>query len=321
MALSLSTFLDERVRHLRADTRGEPLAEPAPMADGDPERCAVAIADPDGHRISAGDAEEHFTIQSISKALTYAIALQEHGHEEVHRFVDVEPSGEAYHVIAVEDSSGRPNNPMINAGALVVHSLMPGDTSARRFEHLHDVFSRMAGRHLAVDEEVYAAELEVAHRNLAIAHLLRAENDLPADPHEVVDGYTRQCAISVTVEDLAAMAATLANGGVQPSSGERIFDRDVVRQVLSVMLTCGMYDDAGDWVSGVGVPAKSGVAGGILAVAPGRLGIAAWSPRLDDHGTSVRGRSLVLDVVQELDLHLLDGAAPVEVDWTIREMK
>lgn len=321
MPIELKSYLDDRVEEVRADRRGEPLAEPAPMADGDPERCAVALAGPDGKRVSAGDAGDHFTIQSISKALTYAIALQEHGHEKVHRFVDVEPSGEAYHVIAVEDSSGRPNNPMINAGALVVHSLVPGGTSARRFDRIHEVFSRMAGRHLAVDDEVYTAELEVAHRNLAIAHLLRAENDLPADPHEVVDGYTRQCSISVTVEDLAAMAATLANGGVQPRSGERIFDRDVVRQVLSVMLTCGMYDDAGDWVSGVGVPAKSGVAGGILAVAPGRLGMAAWSPRLDEHGTSVRGRALVLDVARTLDLHLLDGAAPVEVDWATREMK
>lgn len=297
------------------------MAEPPPMSDGDPERCAVALASPDGDLVTAGDAEDTFTIQSISKALAYAMVLEEHGHKEVHRHVDVEPSGEAYHVISVEDSSGKPHNPMINAGALVVHSLLPGDTADARFEAVLDTFSRMAGRRLAVDEEVYAAELEGAHRNLAIAHLLRAENDLPADPHEVVDGYTRQCSILVTVQDLAMMGATLASGGVQPVTGESIFAPDVVRQTLSVMLTCGMYDDAGDWVSGVGVPAKSGVAGGILAVAPGRLGICAWSPRLDDHGTSVRARELVLSVAEKLGLHLMDGATPVVLDWTAPQMK
>lgn len=321
MPIQLKSFLDERVGELRADERGEPMAEPPRMADGDPERFAVALANTEGDHVTAGDGSEQFTIQSISKALTYAMALAEHGHEEVHRFVDVEPSGEAYHVISVEDSSGRPDNPMINAGALVVHSLMPGRTARRRSDAVLDTFSRLAGRELSVDEEVYEAELKLAHRNFAIAHLLRAENDLPADPHEVVDGYTRQCSINVTVADLAAMAATLASGGVQPMTGERIFERDVVRQTLSVMLTCGMYDDAGDWVSAVGIPAKSGVAGGILAVAPGRLGIGAWSPRLDEHGTSIRARQIVKDVAEKLDLHLLDGHPPADVDWAVPEMK
>lgn len=288
------------------DTRGAPIDSPPALAQVEPEQCAVAVVDVDGSVTSAGDDGAEFTIQSISKALAYAVALEELGFDEVHRFVDVEPSGEAYHVIEVEDSSGRPNNPMINAGALVVHSLIPGGDAGNRFEHLLSWFSRLAGRELSVDETVYESELALAHRNLAIAHLLRAENDLPDTPHDVVAGYTRQCAIRVTAVDLAVMGATLASGGRQPVTGERIFSPSVVRQTLSVMLTCGMYDDAGDWVSSVGVPAKSGVAGGILAASPGRLGIGAWSPRLDDHGTSVRARALVSDLSETLGLHLMN---------------
>ncbi|AQP44890.1 glutaminase A [Tessaracoccus flavus] len=321
MPLPLHSFLASQTDRLREVRRGEPMAEPPSMSSGDPERCAVAVANCEGDVVSAGDVGDEFTIQSISKAIAYAYVLEELGHEKVHEFVDVEPSGEAYHVISVEDSSGRPDNPMINAGALVVHSLLPGGDQDERSALVLDLFSRLAGRQLSVDETVFEEELRAGHRNLAIAHLLRAENDLPDDPHDVVAGYTRQCAIRVTAVDLAMMGATLANCGTQPVTGEQIFSPDVVRQTLSVMLTCGMYDDAGDWVSGVGIPAKSGVAGGILAVAPGSLGVAAWSPRLDGHGTSVRGRELVRQVAMKLGLHLLDGRPEPEVDWEASEMK
>jgi len=319
MAIQLKDLLDARVDELRKDTRGEPMPEPPSMSSGNPERCAVSLYSSAGDLVTAGDGDEAFTIQSISKAMTYAMALQAHGHQEVHRHVDVEPSGEAYHVIAVDDVSGKPDNPMVNTGALVVHSLVPGADADERFAVTLETMSRMAGRQLAMDEDVYREEMASTHRNLAIAHLLRAKDILQVDPHEVVDGYTRQCSVLVTVEDLATMAGTLAAGGVQPTTGERVFSQEVVRQVLSVMLTCGMYDDAGDWVSGVGIPAKSGVAGGILAVAPGRLGIGAWSPRLDDHGTSVRGRELVRGLAQKLELHLLDGRPATKLDWDARE--
>lgn len=314
MTSTVAGFLRQRVDALREERRGEPLDTPPALARVDPELFGVAVASRDGELVTAGDADVPFTIQSISKALAYAIALEELGTEKVHEFVDVEPSGEAYHVIAVEDSSGRPNNPMINAGALVVHSLIPGDDASPRFDRLLEVFSRLADRRLTVDEEVYESELAGAHRNLAIAHLLRAENDLPDTPHDVVDGYTRQCAIQVTASDVALMGATLAAGGIQPRTGERIFSPEVVRQTLSVMLTCGMYDDAGDWVSSVGIPAKSGVAGGILAIAPGRLGIGAWSPRLDEHGTSVRAKAIVSELSKRLDLHLMsESRCPVSL--------
>ncbi|NEE55937.1 glutaminase, partial [Streptomyces sp. SID8455] len=178
--------------------------------------------------------------------------------------------------------TGRPFNPMINAGAITVHSLTGAEGSgpAERVERVLDGLSAFAGRRLVMDEEVCASEMAHAHRNLAIAHMLRSHDVLTEDAGAVVDGYTRQCSVLVTTRDLAMMAATLANRGVNPLSGEQVVPEPVVRQVLSVMLSCGMYDAAGDWTTQVGIPAKSGVAGGLIGSLPGRIGIATFSPRL-----------------------------------------
>ena len=183
---------------------------------------------------------------------------------------------------------------MINAGAITAHSLAGSEEldSTGRVERVVDGLSAFAGRQLSIDEAVCASEMEHAHRNLAIAHMLRTYNILTEDPRGVVDGYIRQCSVLVTVRDLAIMAATLANRGVNPLSGVQVVHAPVVRQVLSVMATCGMYDAAGDWATQVGIPAKSGVAGGLIGALPGQMGIATFSPRLDAHGNSVRGVSL-----------------------------
>src|SRR5690606_8705032 len=180
-------------------------------------------------------------------------------------------SGESFNEISLDRETGRPPNPMVNAGALATHDLVEGTGDARD-RRVQDFLSRAAGRDLSVDEKVFASERKSAHRNLALAHLLAAAGHLQGDPEDVVDGYLRQCAIQVTVRDLAAMASTLANGGIQPETGEQVMEQWVARQVLSVMATCGMYDSAGDWMSTVGLPAKSGISGGIIGVLPGQVG-------------------------------------------------
>jgi glutaminase len=197
---------------------------------------------------------------------------------------------------------------MINAGAITSTSLVAGASAAERERRVVDFYGRFAGRSLAVDAEVYGAERDTGHRNRAIGHMLRAFGVLEEDPEEALDLYFRQCSVSVDCHDLSLMAATLANGGVNPRSGERVLGRAVVDRVLSVMTTCGMYDSAGEWVVDVGMPAKSGVGGGVLAVLPGQLGIAVFSPPLDQHGNSVRGVEVCRQISTDLNLNLLHVA-------------
>ncbi|MEU5937313.1 glutaminase [Micromonospora sp. NPDC047187] len=230
------------------------------------------------------------------------------GFDRVLAKVGVEPSGEAFNEISLENGTGRPRNPMINAGAITAHSLA-GPEDLRPVERVDRVvqgLSAFAGRQLTVDETVCASEMESAHRNLAIAHMLRSHDILTEDPRAVVDGYIRQCSVLVTTRDLAMMTATLTNRGVNPLSNEQVVDGAVVRQVLSVMATCGMYDAAGDWATQVGIPAKSGVAGGLIGALPGQLGIATFSPRLDRHGNGVRGVSLFGRFSSDMGLHVME---------------
>ena len=262
----------------------------------------------DGELYASGDTDSLFTIQSISKPFVYALALADRGFEKVLDKVGVEPSGEPFNEISLEDSSGRPLNPMINAGAITTHSLVGTETMnpAERMERVISGLSAFAGRSLDVDEAVYSSEIEHAHRNLAIAHMLRSHDILTENPTGVVEGYTRQCSLLVTVQDLAMMAATLANYGIQPVTGEQVVPKTVVRQVLSVMFTCGMYNAAGDWATQVGIPAKSGVGGGIIGAVPGQLGLATFSPRLDVHGNSVRGVSLFERFSSDMGMHVMN---------------
>ena len=262
----------------------------------------------DGELYASGDTDSLFTIQSISKPFVYALALADRGFEKVLDKVGVEPSGEPFNEISLEDSSGRPLNPMINAGAITTHSLVGTETMnrAERMERVISGLSAFAGRSLDVDEAVYSSEIEHAHRNLAIAHMLRSHDILTENPTGVVEGYTRQCSLLVTVQDLAMMAATLANYGIQPVTGEQVVPKTVVRQVLSVMFTCGMYNAAGDWATQVGIPAKSGVGGGIIGAIPGQLGLATFSPRLDVHGNSVRGVSLFERFSSDMGMHVMN---------------
>ncbi|MGD7788616.1 glutaminase [Propionibacteriaceae bacterium Y1700] len=276
------------------------------LAAADPDTFAIALATVDGTVYAAGEADHRFTIQSMSKPFTYGIALADRGLDQVLAKVGVEPSGEAFNEISLDPDTGQPRNPMINAGAILTHSLVEGEDADARFEHLRQTFSRIAGHPLPMDEDVFTSEWATTHRNLAMGHMLKAVGVLDIDPVDAVEGYVRQCSITVNCRDLAMMAATLANGGVQPASGELIFRRRVVRQVLSVMTTCGMYDAAGDWLTTVGIPAKSGVSGGIIGALPGQVGIAVFSPRLDEHGNSVRGLRAFERLSRDMGMHLMD---------------
>lgn len=304
----IPSYLDEVLQSVATDRTGV-LANYIPeLAEVDPERLGASIAMVDGELYASGDTDSLFTIQSISKPFVYALALADRGFEKVLDKVGVEPSGEPFNEISLEDSSGRPLNPMINAGAITTHSLVGTETMnpAERMERVISGLSAFAGRSLDVDEAVYSSEIEHAHRNLAIAHMLRSHDILTENPTGVVEGYTRQCSLLVTVQDLAMMAATLANYGIQPVTGEQVVPKTVVRQVLSVMFTCGMYNAAGDWATQVGIPAKSGVGGGIIGAVPGQLGLATFSPRLDVHGNSVRGVSLFERFSSDMGMHVMN---------------
>ena len=287
------------------DAGGEVAGYIPELAAADPDRFALCLATVDGRVYEVGGTDHRYSIQSISKPFTYALALHDQGVEAVARKVDVEPSGDAFNEISLAPDTGRPKNPMINAGAITASSLVEGDSGDARFDRALDWLGRFAGRELALDEGVYGSELGTAHRNRAIAHMLREFEVLEGDPEEVLDQYVRQCSVSVDTRDLALMAATLANGGRQPRTGEQVLDPTLVEHVLSVMTTCGMYDAAGDWVTAVGMPAKSGVSGGIIGVLPGQVGIAVFSPRLDPHGNSARGVALFERMSTDMEMHLM----------------
>lgn len=272
------------------------------LAIADPDLFGICLTTVDGAVYESGDTRDLFTIQSMSKPLTYGLALERFGEAAVRARVGVEPSGDAFNEISLAPTTGAPVNPMINAGAIACASLVGGDDP---FATIIDAYSRYAGRPVELNEAVYRSESETGHRNRAIVHLLRNFDVVSGDPEGSVDLYFRQCAISVDCRDLATIAATLANGGVNPVTGERAVSEDVVRSVLSVMTTCGMYDSAGEWLVSVGLPAKSGVSGGVMAVLPGRIGIGVYSPRLDSRGNSVRGIAVCRDLSQNLSLHLI----------------
>ena len=284
------------------------------LAQADPERLAAALCTADGTVYAAGDTAARFSIQSMSKPFAYALALEEHGIDRVLQKVGVEPSGDSFNSASLDPSDQRPDNPMINIGAIATHALiLPEGSRDERDERVRLGLSAFAGRELAVEEAVYASEIETAFRNLSLAYLVRSADGFGQDPHEIVEGYTRQCALSVDVRDLAVMAMTLAAGGVNPVTTKRVVSAEVAQQVLSVMTMCGMYDAAGDWMTHVGIPAKSGVSGGVIGGLPGQVGLSVFSPRLDRVGHSVRGVQVFERFSREMGMHLLTSP-PLSVD-------
>ncbi len=289
-----------------------------PLAKVDPRQFGLAVCTPDGGFTATGDHDVAFSVQSISKVFSLALALVDRGLDGVLEHVGVEPSGESFNAISLEEGTGRPDNPLINAGAMVTSSLVKADSAEERFDRIRAMLSASAGRELEVDENVFEQELEVADHNRALAHFMRSAGSLTADVDETLEVYLRQCAVLVTAGDLAVMAATLAAGGRNPLTDERVFSSDVARHVLTVMVTCGMYDASGEWMLRVGSPAKSGVSGGIITASPGQFGLGLFSPPLDEQGNSVRAVQACERLAERFSWHTLalpeDRRLPVELE-------
>jgi glutaminase len=276
------------------------------LTKADPEDFGICIATAEGAVFESGDCDRAFTIQSISKPFTFGMAIEAYGADTVAKYVGVEPSGDVFNSIELMSGSNRPHNPMINAGAITVSALLHARYGDEAFDLILERFSAAAGRQLTIDPDVFESERRTGHRNRAIAHLLLNFGLVHDAAERALDVYFKQCSILVTCRDLAMMGATLANMGKHPISGAQAFEIPSVRSMLSIMFTCGMYDYSGEWAYRVGVPAKSGVGGGVIAVVNRQLGIATYSPRLDKHGNSARGIEVCVELASRFGLHAFD---------------
>ncbi|MGA9382236.1 MAG: glutaminase A [Phormidium sp.] len=301
--LSVLQDLHLKYQHLQEGKLADYIPELAKVSPDLFSICAMTI---DGQMFAVGDYQHLFTIQSISKVFVYGMALEEHGRDDVLSKVGVEPTGEAFNSIVLDEISKRPYNPMVNAGAIATTSLIKGCGPTERLNRMLDMFRRYIGHDIFIDISVFMSERTTGHRNRAIAHLMLNFGMIDQKIEEVLDLYFQQCALMVNCQDLAVMAATLANNGVNPLTGEQAVKSDYVRDILSVMYTCGMYNFAGEWAYKVGLPAKSGVSGGIMVVVPNKLGIAVFSPLLDERGNSVRGLKICEELSQKYGLHIFD---------------
>lgn len=275
------------------------------LAKVDAQLFGIAVMRLDGELYEMGDTSTAFTIQSISKVFTLARALADSGAATVEKRIGADATGQAFNSIVALglnklQKRPPPGNPFVNAGAIATVDLVAGKDAAERWKHILGTMNAFAGRALTVDENVYKSETETNARNQGISWILKADEVIKGSPPEILDLYTRQCSVAVTARDLVTMGATLANGGVNPRTGERVVDPAIAAKVLAVMATAGLYETTGTWMFRVGVPAKSGVGGGILAVVPGRYAIAAFAPPLDEAGNSVRAQKAIESVVATL---------------------
>ncbi|MCC5645753.1 glutaminase A [Nostoc sp. CHAB 5824] len=280
------------------------------LALAKPEWFGICVVTADGQMFEVGECQQLFTIQSISKAFVFGLALEDHGREYVNSKVSVEPTGEAFNSIVLDEATNRPYNPMVNAGAIATADLIKGKNSTERLKRLLEMFKRYTGREHDINVPVFLSEKSTGYRNRAMAYLMLNFGMISDKIDETLDLYFQQCSILVNAKDLAMLAATLANGGINPVTKERAIDERYVQDVISIMLTCGMYDASGEWAYRVGIPAKSGVGGGITAVVPGKLGIGTFSPPLDAKGNSIRGIKVCEYLSKDFGLHLFNVAKP-----------
>ncbi|MGB3483513.1 MAG: glutaminase A [Mycobacterium sp.] len=301
----VESLVEAAYRRCKSDSVGA-VADYIPiLAEANPDWFAVSVAEVDGSVHTAGDIDIEFSIQSISKAFVYALVCEEFGHQVVADRIGVNNTGLPFSsVMAIELNNGHPMNPMVNAGAIATTALVPGRTATEQWDAIVSGLSEFAGRPLEVDDTVYTSESLTNQRNRAIARLLESYGRIEADPLDVVDMYTRQCALRVTAADLAVMGATLADGGVNPVTGRRVVSAAVCRDTLAILAANGAYERSGEWLFEIGLPGKSGVAGGIVAVAPGKAGIGTFSPPLDAAGNSVRGQRATAYLSRVLGLNI-----------------
>ena len=312
-------MLEELYNEFRVkDNRGA-LANYIPeLTKVNPGNLGMVLTTVDGHQYSYGDTGIEFTIQSVSKPFVYGMAIQEYGVQKVLEKISVEPSGDAFNSISLYPNSGRPFNPMINAGAITATSMIWQLYKEETFSKILETFSIYAGSSLKIDESVYNSESTTGHRNRAIAHLLRNFDILQMDVDAPLDTYFKQCSINVNCRQLSIMGATLASNGVNPLTGKKALRSKHIPNVLSVMATCGMYDSSGEWIYNVGLPAKSGVGGAVMAVLPGQLSIAVYSPLLDEKGNSVFGVDICKRIAECFSLHLYK--TPRQIKQVVRRL-
>ncbi|MBW4582356.1 MAG: glutaminase A [Tildeniella nuda ZEHNDER 1965/U140] len=304
---SFQAILDDLYHKYKTLDAGKVASYIPELAKMNPDWFSICVVTADGRTFVAGDAEQLFTIQSISKVFVYGLALEDHGREAVLAKVGVEPTGDPFNsIIRLDEYSKRPDNPMINAGAIATTSLIKGNGATERLNRMLDMFRRYIGHDVYIDMSVFVSERSTGHRNRAMASLMRHFGMIDDRMDESLDLYFQQCSMMVNCRDLAVMAATLANRGVNPITGDRAVPTRYIRDILSVMYTCGMYNFAGQWAYTVGIPAKSGVSGGIIAIVPRQVGIAVFSPPLDSHGNSVRGIKVCEELSRQFELHMFD---------------
>ena len=266
----------------------------------------VCIVDVTGQTFSAGDTDHEFSIMSVSKPFVFALVCEALGAAAVREKIGANATGRAFNSLAgVEAGDDGRTNPMVNSGAIATTSLVPSGSMAEKWRFIHEGLARFAGRPLALNDEVYASASATNFRNQSIARLLQSYGRLYLDPAEAVDLYTKQCSLNVSAKDLAVMGATLADGGVNPLTKERVVDPAVCHYALAVMLTAGLYETSGDWLYDIGLPGKSGIGGGIVTVSPGKAGLGTFAPPLDAAGNSVKGQLVAQFLSQRLGMDLL----------------
>ena len=299
---ALVTEVHER---FRSDTEGENSQVYPALARVPSGLFGVCVVGTSGNVYPAGDADHEFTIMSVSKPFLFALVCQAVGVEEVRQKVGVNATGRAFNSLeAIERGPGGQTNPMVNSGAIATTSLVPGEALEDRWKFIHDGLSRFAGRPLSLNDEVYVSALETNFRNQAIARMLQSVGRIYLDPAEAIDLYTRQCSLNVNAKDLAVMGATLADGGVNPVTKERVVDASVCHYALAVMATAGLYETSGDWLFDVGLPGKSGIGGGLVTVSPGKGGLGTFAPPLDAAGHSIKGQLAAKFLSQKLGMDL-----------------
>jgi glutaminase len=275
------------------------------LAKANPDWFGISIMTIDGQVFEVGDVDRRFTIQSISKVFTYGMALEDNGCKMLLSKVGVEPTGDPFNsIIRLDENSKRPDNPMVNAGAIATTGLIKGHNLTDRLNRILDMFNRYTGQETLIDMPTFLSERTTGDRNRSLAYLMRHFGMIAGSIDDALDLYFQQCSILVTTHDLAMMGTTLANRGVNPVTQQIAVAPKYIRDILSVMYTCGMYNFAGEWAFRVGIPAKSGVSGGLLGVVPNQFGIAVFSPPLDQHGNSVRGIKVFEALSRELNLHI-----------------
>lgn len=300
------TTLHDVYKKYQSDFSGNNASYIPELAKANPSRFAISVVTVDGDTFSVGDADIRFSLQSISKIFVYALALQDNDQKIIFDAIGLDSTGEQFNSItAIEKNTAQ--NPYVNAGAIQTTSYIKGKDSQEKWNRTFSLLQSLSDEHLLFSNRIYQSESQTNTRNHAIAQLLKSHGMLKGDPDDVLDRYTKACSVLVTTEQLAQMGATLANNGVNPITKKRIISPSTNRHVLSQMLVNGLYEKSGTWFVTIGVPAKSGVSGGLLAIIPNQMAIAVYSPPLDESGTSVRGKKVIEELSNLWGLHLLEN--------------